>query len=151
MPLYVFLIYYLYQRFQKRVLLIIVGLLIVILISDMTCAQILKSLFHRERPCHVLDMMPWYSDFDLCSDTYSFPSCHAMNHAAIAIFISPFFRRKYRIYLALWVLIIGYSQVYVGVHYPSDIVGGMAIGLGIGWIVFRMYNYILKKMNISQV
>lgn len=149
-PLYIFFIYHLYTRFQRRVLFILVGSLVAILISDLVCAQVLKNLIARLRPCVALAGESWLRNFELCSrSTFSFPSCHAANHAAISAFIWHFFRRSRRWLFILWVVLIGYSQVYVGQHYPLDIIGGACFGFFLGWTIYNIYNKLLLKLKLE--
>lgn len=105
------------------------GAIILITISDQFSSFTLKDLFTRIRPCNVL---PDVRDLTGCSDSYSFPSSHAVNNFAIFIFYT-------RIYPNLkWVLfisafLVSLSRVYIGRHYPSDIIGGAIIGMAIGY------------------
>jgi membrane-associated phospholipid phosphatase len=128
-PLYLVLIYFLKKNYIKNYWKIIILAICSVVISDLVCAKILKEIFQRMRPCHFLVLETWFSDFNLCSSTYSFPSCHAMNHATIAAMLFPYFKDKaFKIGLVFWVLLIGYAQIYIGVHYPTDIIGGIVIG-----------------------
>lgn len=105
--------------------------ILVITASDQFSSHFLKYQIERIRPCNVL---PNVNILVGCTSSYSFPSSHAVNNFAIAIFIS-------RLYPKLkWVLLItaffmALSRPYVGVHYPSDIIGGAIIGSVIGYIM----------------
>jgi undecaprenyl-diphosphatase len=113
-------------------------------IADMIGARVFKAGFERLRPCQD----PGFMDqvrllLKGCSGSYSFTSNHAANHFGIATFISvtfyPFFGR--RIYFwYLWALLVAYSQVYVGVHYPLDILGGAALGTVSGLCTAKLFN-----------
>jgi len=77
-----------------------------------------------------------------CSGGFSFPSSHAVNHAGLAVFLWLFFRKPKKSwpYLFLfWAFAIGYSQVYVGVHYPMDVIAGFMIGGVIGTGIFALF------------
>lgn len=134
-PLYVFFLFYLYKNYSQKYWKIILLLILTVGLSDLLCANVLKIIFERPRPCLALANMLWYSDFGLCSQTFSFPSCHAMNHTALAVLLLPYFKRIGQGLLVIWVLLIGYSQIYVGVHYPSDILGGIVFGSILAYIV----------------
>jgi len=134
-PFYIFLVYYLRRQFPKTYWKIILIVLISVVASDFLCAKILKQVFDRVRPCHQFALEAWFSNFNLCSQTYSFPSCHATNHSCIAFLLFPFVSKSIRWFLCFWVLSIGFSQIYIGVHFPSDILGGIIIGSIIGKIV----------------
>lgn len=133
-PLYLFFIYYLWKNYSRAYWKIILVCLIVISLSDVICAQLLKPLFHRIRPCQILEYQAWLRSFSLCSTTFSFPSCHAFNHAALAFFLAPYFPKKSHFLFILWVFIICFSQVYIGVHYPSDILGGCLCGMTLAFL-----------------
>lgn len=131
-PLYFILLFYLYKNYPKEYWKIILATIVLVIIGDTLCARLLKPLFERARPCQVYELESWFSSFGLCSSTFSFPSCHAVNHSIIAVFNLPYFKNTYKFLLVLWVLLIGFSQIYIGVHYPSDIFGGIIIGSLIG-------------------
>jgi len=106
------------------------GILLLIVVTDQTGYRILKEYFERPRPCNVLtDVLTPLG----CTGSYSFPSNHALNNFAAAMFF-------YRLFPKLkWILFIGaalisISRVYLGLHYPSDILGGAIIGLAFGYL-----------------
>jgi undecaprenyl-diphosphatase len=123
--------------------------LILITVSDQLSSFVIKNLFERIRPCNTL---PDVRILAGCSNSYSFPSSHAVNNFAAAVFF-------YKIYPKLkWILfiiafLIALSRVYVGRHYPSDILGGAVIGSAIGYvfafIALQIDKYLLKKLSIK--
>jgi membrane-associated phospholipid phosphatase len=127
-PLYVCLVYYFWKYFPRDYIKIILISIILVSLADIVCAQLLKPWFHRTRPCQSKELVYWLRIFPYCSHTFSFPSCHAVNHAALVFFIGQFFNKWQRVLLVFWVLLIGFSQLYIGVHYPSDILGGIVLG-----------------------
>lgn len=135
-PLYVYFIFHLYKFDKNNYLKLILTTIVFVSLSDILCAKVLKVYIERLRPCHLLINETWFSDFKLCSSTFSFPSCHALNHTVIAGFLFPYFKKMGKYFLSIWVLLIGYSQIYVGVHFPIDILGGIMIGTLIS-IIFR--------------
>jgi undecaprenyl-diphosphatase len=103
-------------------------------ISDPLTSRVIKSIFHRVRPCHGVDP----SRLPLgCSDSYSFPSSHAVNIFCEATIVSLVYPKATPFAYMLAVL-VAYSRVYLGVHYPFDVIGGALIGLCLGWGVFRL-------------
>ena len=95
-----------------------------IAISDQTSSNFLKDFFARPRPCNVLE------DVHLlvgCSSSFSMPSSHAANFAAVAVHLGYFYRRAAPL-LAILAVLVGYSRAYVGVHYPFDVLVGFAVG-----------------------
>ena len=137
-PLYVYFLYHLYKVENKNYFKLIISALILVILSDFLCAKVLKEIVERQRPCHLFINEIWFSNFNLCSSTYSFPSCHALNHMVIASFLFPYFKNMGKYLLILWVFFIGFSQVYIGVHFPSDILGGIIIGAMISIIFTKL-------------
>jgi len=105
--------------------------------SDYSSGKVLKHIFSRLRPCNVLDGVHLLS---YCSK-YGFPSSHASNMAALTIIVS-YYYRKMLVPLIILAVIIGYSRVYVGVHYPFDVLGGYVWGslvaAGVIWLERKM-------------
>ena len=111
----------------------IIALLLIPLIamSDQLSSNVIKSFFARPRPCHLIDGKPVMEHLHLlvsCGTGFSFPSSHATNNFAFATFISYYYRRW--TWLAFtYAGIMGFSRISVGVHYPSDVIGGAAVGV----------------------
>ncbi len=91
----------------------------------------LKHTFERIRPCHEFD---WVRTLRGCGRTYSMPSGHTANIFAVMGVLSVRYRRL-RYPFLLFALLIGWSRVYVGVHYPTDVLAGIALGIGVAWVV----------------
>ncbi len=110
------------------------GIALAVTVSDQACASFLKDLIGRVRPCHVVEGVRL---LDSCRGSPSFPSCHASNSMAVAVVALIRHRRWTAPALAVAVT-AGYSRVYVGVHYPSDVLGGMLVGAGIGYAAVQL-------------
>lgn len=118
-------------------------LVLLILVSDQFSSQVLKHLFSRPRPCHVpLEGLRLLVD---CGSGYSFPSSHAVNNSAFAFYMSYHYRRwwwMYTIYASLMCL----SRIIVGVHYPSDVLGGAVIGVVLAALLIFAQNALAKRI-----
>ncbi len=100
-------------------------LLVTVTLTDQTSSHLIKPLVERTRPCHVL---PDVRLLVGCSGAFSFPSSHATNLFGAAWLLSRFYRPLWPLFFLLASL-VAYSRVYVGVHYPSDVLGGALLGL----------------------
>ena len=111
--------------------------IVVIVCSDQFSSFVVKPVFARLRPCHIVDGVPAVADVHLlvgCGGGKAFPSSHAVNNFAAATLFAVYYRRwKYAFFG--WATLIALSRVFVGVHYPSDILGGAVIGSLVAWLV----------------
>jgi undecaprenyl-diphosphatase len=138
-PVYLLLAFLLYSRFHFRAIAIIIFAGVVILLSDQISASVIKPLFERLRPCNDPDVRSQVRLLVACGSGFSFVSSHATNHFALSSFLWKFFKeRNSRLLLMLWACAVAFSQVYVGVHYPGDVVAGGICGAGIGFAVAEL-------------
>ena len=150
-PAYLFLLAFLLANYGRRSVYIILSLLFIIFISDGISSQLIKKSVERVRPCNTPHMQVKLKLLVRCGSGYSFPSSHAANHFAIAIFLSLTLGRRFRwlsLPLILWAASIAFGQVYVGLHYPLDILGGALLGIAIG-IIGALGYYQLSEMAID--
>jgi len=125
------------QEHNKALTVLLLALL-TIAISDPVSSQIFKPLLHRPRPCH--------PDFFVNSahmlfgfkSSLSFPSSHSTNMFALAFIFTKFYPSRWLVFFSFAAL-IGFSRIYVGVHYPGDVLGGALLGIIIAWIVYEGY------------
>ncbi|HIE52068.1 MAG TPA: phosphatase PAP2 family protein [Armatimonadetes bacterium] len=99
--------------------------LLTVALSETLTSHILKPWVARLRPCHVLPQVHLLVG---CSSSYSFPSSHAANSLGLATVFGYYYRRWAWLFVAL-ALLVGYSRIYVGVHYPLDVLGGQVVGV----------------------
>ncbi len=138
-----------YKNKQYRGLFCILSVLVGVVICDQINSTLLKELISRPRPCHIL------TDINLlvaCGSGKSFPSSHAANSMVSVIIILLYYKR-HKYWLPLLSLLVGISRVFVGVHYPLDILFGWLLGIGIGFGVYFLMEYlfcILKKRKSAK-
>lgn len=136
-PLYLFFGAFSLLNYGKRGWLIIFGLVLAVGISDFTSSNLIKKNVQRIRPCNDVEMEGHVQARVPCGGGYSFTSSHASNHFAVAVFLIGVFgladswQQKA---LLAWAGAIAFSQVYVGVHYPLDVICGAGLGCLIGLV-----------------
>ncbi len=146
-PLYLYLVYIIYKKFKNKFFKILSSLIILIFLADYGSVKLFKEIFERLRPCYALDYIRLVGD---CGGQYGFISSHAANSFALAFYIGFLFKRfNLFAFLFSWSVIIGYSRIYLGVHYPFDVLGGMLWGLFVS--LFTYFIYIKKMKNIDWV
>ena len=144
-PLYIFLIYYMFKKLAlKDFLKYLVLIIILIILTDQT-STLFKDYFQRLRPCHDQDINSLIRIVKKgCGGLFGFFSAHAANTFAVATFFY-FTLNKYSKnfkYLFLWAVIVSYSRIYIGVHYPIDIIFGACLGISLGYLISFFSNKI---------
>ncbi len=145
-PVYIFILLYIYYNHHSQRWFIYLSVAICILMSDTVSSKLIKKSVKRTRPCNIE-----YLEADIkvpCSKGYSFTSSHATNHFAISSFLFfLFFYWSYRWLLMAWAGLISYAQIYVGVHFPVDVIVGSVLGLIIGTLAFRIYLFLSTQFQ----
>ena len=133
LPSIVLLGLFLYRR-KKEALWVIVFLAIGVVLADQLSSGVLKPWIGRLRPCKTLEgfrlLVP-------CGGRWSFPSSHAANAAAVATFLW-WYVPRWKVLWGILALLIGYSRIYVGVHYPLDVLAGWFVGVISGWVAIQL-------------
>lgn len=146
-PLYLLLIDILFKKLgPKYAVLSLISIALAIFMADQICASLIRPYVGRMRPTnpdnpiyHLITIVDGYA-----RGGYGWPSCHAANTFALATLLSMVFRSKYfTVFIFSWATLVSFSRIYLGVHYPGDIVCGAIIGSFLGYlalvIVTRLY------------
>jgi undecaprenyl-diphosphatase len=145
-PLYGLLIYLLHKRFQTNSRKALIYLISTVVFADQFSSSLLKPLFKRLRPCHVEEFQSWIHLPAGCGGLYGFCSSHAANAFAIAAGYYLLTKNKFAgLALLLWASLISYSRIYLGAHYPLDVIVGAFVGSVGAWGLFIIYERLIKK------
>ena len=138
LPVMVGLVAWMLLRDGRHGRITLLVLLLLVPATDQISSHLLKPLVHRPRPCRAEAAIAGVKNHGAhCSSSGSFPSSHAFNIAGLAVFLA-LRHRKWAVPAALIAIGVGYSRVYLGVHYPSDVLGGWAMGSAMGWGAARL-------------
>lgn len=124
-------------------------LFITLLLTDQASVHLFKEVFERLRPCHEPGIMEQTRLVaENCGGAFGFVSSHAANSFGLATVSAGLVKKRWFIRsIFLWAILVSYSRIYIGVHYPGDLIGGIILGSLIGWIVVFIYNRTLKKFS----
>jgi undecaprenyl-diphosphatase len=150
-PLYLWWLYEIIRKEKKQFYFPLILIILVIILSDQVSVQLFKNVFQRLRPCHNTDIQHLVHIVNNhCGGKYGFVSSHAANTFALATVIGNLLYKNTkiaRVLLLAWALLVAYSRVYLGVHYPLDIIGGAIVGWTIGQGMWKLYELILPQLR----
>ena len=151
LPLYLTLALAVYIRVRwVHAIIFFVVLALLITATDQTCGSLLRPMMERMRPSNLANPISPFIHIvnDYRGGRYGFPSCHAANMFALAVFLSGIFRRRWvTITLFSWAILVAFSRVYLGVHYPGDILLGSIIGITYALIFLRLGYFIIYTLR----
>jgi undecaprenyl-diphosphatase len=140
---YIILLVWLLWKGGRNGRIAFVLLIITIICADQLSSSFIKSWVARPRPCHNLTTLRLLVD---CGSGYSFPSSHAVNNFAAAVILS-YFYKEYKVVLFTIASVVAFSRVYVGVHFPIDIVSGAFIGYIVAKLILLVYKRLADKYS----
>ncbi len=148
-PLYLAILIYLGYRFKRKFIVLLLFTAVAVALSA-PVSVLIKNLVERPRPCHEPVLQGLVHIVGDCGGLYGFVSSHAANSFNVAFFSLMFIRKKwFTVFMIIWASLICYSRVYLGVHYPGDVICGAAAGALIGWSMYKFFEltdkYILQK------
>lgn len=148
-PVYLFLAVYIIRTNGIKGLIDIGVIFLTLFITDQTSVHFFKEVFERLRPCHdplIADQVRLVAEH--CGGQFGFVSSHATNSFGLMLVSAGLIRKKpFAIFILMWALLVSYSRIYIGVHYPGDILGGIILGLSLGWLVLIINKLIRKKTS----
>lgn len=152
LPFYAVLAYLLFRRMSwKRASICLVTIGLIILAADQTCATLIRPEIGRLRPANLNNPLSSFVHVvnGYRGGRYGFPSCHAANTFALAVFMSLVIRHKwFTVMMFSWAFVVSYSRMYLGVHYFGDLFCGATIGSLFAVLFYYLQNYLFKRLNI---
>lgn len=153
-PFYTFLIAFVFLNYGKKAYWFVIFVILTFASADLISSRAIKKTIKRSRPCNT-EMINTIERVQ-CGSGYSFTSSHAANHFSVATFLfmtlGQIFK-KINKWLWLWAASIALAQVYVGVHFPLDVLGGGILGIILGkfWslLFLKYYSHVLYQENLS--
>ncbi|MCT4591285.1 MAG: phosphatase PAP2 family protein [Carboxylicivirga sp.] len=149
-PLYLTIAYVIFKRHGLRGLVTMLSIGLLIFLCDQISTNVFKHGIERFRPSHDPDLKYLVHLINgKRGGLYGFVSSHATNSFGLAMFTALVFRnRTYTIFIFLWAAINSYSRIYMGVHFPGDILGGLLLGLILGRLVYEIYLRVLPRFIV---
>ena len=152
-PMYVALLYMFLRRYPAvKVLMLLVGSALSITLADQICASLIRPVVQRLRPSNIDNPLSAFVHIvnGYRGGAYGFPSCHAANSFALAIFAAMAIgRRPFTWFIILWAVINSCSRIYLGVHFPGDLLVGAIIGSIVGLLCYRLaifsFNAVIRQ------
>lgn len=152
-PLYAILLYLIYKNENKRSFLVILAITFLMVLFTDQITNLFKHGLERYRPCHEASLQNVMRLVKpSCGGKFGFFSGHASNSMAVAVFVGLLLRQKYQyliFMLLLWAAAMGYSRIYIGVHYPLDVLCGMTFGALSGYSFYRLLKYLVNRFTES--
>jgi undecaprenyl-diphosphatase len=146
-PVYLAILIYLGVKLKRKFVVLILVIALAVTMSDQI-SVLIKNSVHRLRPCHqpelegLVHLVKGY-----CGGLFGFVSSHASNSFMVATLCILMIRRRWFTWaMIFWAVIICYSRIYLGVHYPGDVICGSLLGIIVGWVIYRLYQYIDKTL-----
>ena len=151
-PLYIFLLYLIFRKFGLKGTIITAVIIALLITATDQLANVFKHGFERPRPCRQEGVMEYARYIAVRCGRFGYFSAHASSSIGLAVFVGLILKKFYPklLYLMLiWAGVVSYSRIYVGVHYPLDIVTGMFIGALLGYLFYKLHMFLLQKFNAT--
>jgi undecaprenyl-diphosphatase len=151
-PLYLLLLYLIYRKDPKNMAWVIGGVMLTILLADQVSSGFMKPYFERLRPCHDPQWVGLLHNYGRCGGLYGFVSSHAANTFGMATFLTLILRKKQKgiYWLFFYAVVVSYTRIYLGVHYPLDVFFGALVGVLSAYLSWAVV-VLLKRKIIKKV
>lgn len=148
-PFYAVLVFLVFYKYKWKGLCVLLGVVVAITLSDQIASHIFKPMVMRLRPCHdplIKDLV--YLPDGHCGGKYGFMSSHAANTFALASLIYMTMRKHYRKIgwmMFPWAAVVSYSRIYMGAHFPGDVICGAALGVLLGFGIGYLTRFVISS------
>jgi undecaprenyl-diphosphatase len=150
-PFYLLLLAYLVWTRRLQVVPIIIFIALSVTLADQSSVHLFKEVFERLRPCRepALEGLVHLVN-DRCGGMYGFVSSHAANTFGVGMLLLLIVRNRwFTAVMIFWATLVSYSRIYLGVHYPGDIIGGAMLGMLCGYLVYLLFRWAIPRLPAS--
>ena len=152
-PFYGLLIYLMLRYHGRQGWVVVLGAVVAAALADRISSGFFKPFFERPRPCHVAHLEAAVHLLEnRCGGAYGFVSAHAANTFALAAYLWLTWRRRlaWAGWLFVWAAVVSYSRIYVGVHYPADLLGGALLGVLLAWLCYQLTGLYFRRTGAAR-